>query len=251
MALFIERVLFERRWLTMNNFDFYPQGDEMLAIMQNAVRYTDYLGKMVREVLPASGNLLEVGSGDGQQTLKIIGPTDRLTLVETSPRQVEALTTYGYTVATDLAEFIGTELSGVFTLNCLEHIEDDSSLVRTIHDCLKVEGLLIIYVPAIPALYSSMDKRVGHFRRYTKGTLSQLLSENGFQISEIRFVDSLGVIPSLIYRFIPRASGEPSPLSIRIYDRLLFPISRLCDRLFSGLIGKNLFVVAKKCAAAA
>jgi hypothetical protein len=50
----------------------------------------------------------------------------------------------------------------------------------------------------------------------------------------------------LLYKLIPKTSGEPSARSIKIYDTLLFPVSLFLDRFFVKAFGKNLFLVAVK-----
>ena len=53
--------------------------------------------------------------------------------------------------------------------NVLEHIEDDAAAVRRFRSVLPEGGRLVILVPALPALYGSIDEAIGHFRRYTPG----------------------------------------------------------------------------------
>ncbi len=96
----------------------------------------------------------------------------------------------------------------------------------------------------MPILFSSMDKLVGHYRRYRRRELVALLAGAGFRVTTARYVDSVGVLPSLIYKMIPKASGEPSAKSLKFYDNYLFPISLVVDKVTAKLFGKNVFVVA-------
>jgi SAM-dependent methyltransferase len=210
--------------------------------MVYAPKYTSHVGVLVAKSLPMSGNLLELGSGDGQQTARVMLPTTRLTCIEQSPLRRNDLESSGYKVSIDLSGHIGSKSSALFTINCLEHIEDDLNVLKTIWDCLEPGGVLIIYVPAMPFLYSQMDYRVGHYRRYTKKSIYSKLKASGFTVSSFEYVDFLGVIASLTYKLLPNRSGEPSIRSVATYDRYFFPISRILDLLFKKFIGKNILV---------
>lgn len=221
-------------------------GAENLDLMENAVRYTAYVGQLVASELPTSGNILEFGAGSGSQTAHVLKPTERLTCIEINPELQETLTRRGYKVASGLSEISDYSQSCVYSINCLEHIEDDECVLNTLTNKIESGGKIIIYVPAMPILFSSMDKLVGHHRRYKRKSLNELVRSQGLSIVESHYVDSLGAIPSLLYRLIPNSSGEPSVRSLKIYDAFLFPVSKFCDRFFGKFFGKNLFVVAVK-----
>src|SRR5207244_311060 len=83
----------------------------------------------------------------------------------------------------------------VVMINVLEHIEDDQDIVRMAHQSLVPGGALVIYSPALRWLYSSYDKAVGHYRRYEKNPLEDLLRAAGFAVDRAKYMDSLGVLP--------------------------------------------------------
>lgn len=62
-----------------------------------------------------------------------------------------------------------------YSLDVLEHIEDDRQAIRGTYRVLKPRSLLVVYVPAMPCHYSSMDEKVQHFRRYMRKELSNKL----------------------------------------------------------------------------
>jgi hypothetical protein len=93
---------------------------------------------------------------------------------------------------------------------------------------------------------SSLDRKVGHFRRYTRRTAEQRLVESGFEIRESRYVDCLGFPATLAYKWFGSRRGELNPALIRIYDQMLFPVSRVLDRIFGSRAGKNLEIVARR-----
>ena len=58
-------------------------------------------------------------------------------------------------------------LEQAMLLDVLEHIENDKEFLILIKKKLKINGRLLITVPAFEKLWSSEDDAAGHFRRYT------------------------------------------------------------------------------------
>jgi len=102
-------------------------------------------------------------------------------------------------------------------------------------------------VPAIPFLYSEMDRAVGHVRRYRKIELQQKLVQAGFIPRTLEYRDAIGVAASLWLKVQGNRSAHPSRSLIQFYDKWLFPASQQLDKLgFSRIVGKNLLAVATK-----
>lgn len=140
----------------------------------------------------------------------------------------------------------GGDFDLVYSLNVLEHIDDDAAGARGFWECLKPGGRVRVFVPALPLLYTAMDERVGHVRRYRRGELIRLFERAGFVVDDCRYFDFLGFFATLAYR-VAGGSGTPSRLSATVYDRFAFPVSFLLDRLSGGRItGKNLIISAHK-----
>ena len=114
-------------------------------------------------------------------------------------------------------------------------------------ESLEGKAGLIRYKPPLPALqglYSKADKELGHFRRYRKKSLRELVEQAGFEVRRIRYFDIAGIIPWYVYFVLMRRSIGRSPVSL--YDRLVVPVMRPIERLITPPIGKNLLLVARK-----
>jgi SAM-dependent methyltransferase len=139
-------------------------------------------------------------------------------------------------------------LDFIYTSNVLEHIEFDEDIMRILASKLKSGGMIAIYVPAFPILFSNLDRNVGHYRRYTRVELVQKLSNSGFQEIRCNFNDSLGFFATFLLKLIRFKfnSGGEATLLMKIYDYFLFPISKVFDVLGCRyFLGKNLVASAK------
>jgi hypothetical protein len=132
----------------------------------------------------------------------------------------------------------------IYTVNVLEHIEDDERTLAQLFSRLKPGGRCFLYVPALQVLFSSMDRKIGHYRRYHKDNLLGMAARAGFVIDRAEYADSMGFFVTLLYKLVGSKQGNLSPTAVRIYDRVVFPVSRVFDALgCSRLFGKNLLVV--------
>lgn len=131
-----------------------------------------------------------------------------------------------------------------FYMNVLEHIEDDEEELRAMYSRLRRGGAALIFVPALPFLYSSYDKLVGHWRRYTKSELIGKIQSAGFELVEIRYVDFVGVFAWLLFCKIFRI--RLNSREVTLYDRIAVPFISGVENIMSPVIGKNLLAVAIK-----
>lgn len=136
------------------------------------------------------------------------------------------------------------EFDTIVYVNVLEHIEDDAAELVGAYQALKPNGHLLIFVPALPWLYSNLDKQVGHFRRYRKKGLVELVERARLPIARVRYFDIAGIIPWYInFVLLKNSIGGGS---VSLYDKLVVPPMRVIERLITPPIGKNLLLVAKK-----
>ena len=111
----------------------------------------------------------------------------------------------------------------IYSLNVLEHIEDDQAALGDFYEALRPGGKLVIYVPAFMVLHGAFDRRIGHFRRYTRRDLAEKLETAGFVVSRTVYSDTLGYFAALEHRFIGPADGALNRSALIVYDRFVFP----------------------------
>ena len=220
-------------------------GRDNLEAMKRATRYNDFLIRLIQENSVGS-QALDRGAGAGTFAKPIsAGGTNVLCMEPDNDLRAE-LAQSGLEVASSLEEISGGSIDYAYSLNVLEHIKDDHAAIVELYRCLKPGGRFLVYVPAFQVLYSQMDTHVGHFRRYRRKPLSQLLQTVGFDVSKAHYVDSLGFLATLVYKLVGDRSGSVSSGSVAFYDSVIFPLSRIIDFLGLGSFGKNLMVVATK-----
>lgn len=149
--------------------------------------------------------ILEIGSGIGNQT-RYFADRDRVIASDIDPYYVDILQSrfgqqdnvrmasfrFPLTEA-DRADLRQERIDTIVCLNVLEHIEDDEGTLRDCAAVLPEGGRLVLLVPAMRALYGTLDVHLSHFRRYEKAPLRQLLERTGFVVDDLRFVNRVAV----------------------------------------------------------
>lgn len=224
-----------------------PHGGENLEVMANAHNYNRYLQDLVRRYSHGAHSVVDFGAGIGTFSACLELPPENIHCVETEPSSRQEILKKGFNVYADVTELPAESMPYIFSLNVLEHIENDAAALQDLYRTLEPGGWLFIYVPAFQILYTSMDAHVGHHRRYRITSLMDCVTQAGFVIEESAYTDALGFFATLAFKIFDKP--EPAPLNARlveIYDRFVFPLSRLLSTPLAKILGKNVFVVARK-----
>lgn len=136
------------------------------------------------------------------------------------------------------------KFDSVVYVNVLEHIENDLEELEMVHTSLKDDGHVLIFVPALSWLYGELDRKVGHFRRYHKKPLNQLVKDAGFDVIFSYYFDVAGILPWYVSFVLFKA--EMSGANVQLYDRWVVPIMSRVETIIKPPLGKNILLVAKK-----
>ena len=132
-----------------------------LDIMSLAKKYNDHIYNWL--CTNDYSNILDFGAGNGTYCNRIkINNATALEVDEELRLQIKCQS------HTNLNEIKDDSFDLIYSLNVLEHIEDDLTVMKKLTTKLKDKGIIKILVPAKMELYSQMDKNVGHYRRYEK-----------------------------------------------------------------------------------
>lgn len=201
--------------------------------------------RLIRESTE-SKDLIDFGAGIGTFSKRLRTAGYHVRCIEPDPVQRQGLEKEGFDTLDNITSIPDDSATFVFSLNVFEHIEHDAIAIREVRQKLKPGGILLIYVPAFECLWTSLDEKLFHYRRYTKTTLRRLVEQEGFAVEEVRYADCLGFIAALVFRLLNRSASTLTPTTISFYDRWLFVPSRALDKLFGRWFGKNVYVLCRK-----
>jgi len=222
--------------------EFRYSGRDNLEVMREAKNYNSFLSKLVEKHCADWDRVVDFGAGTGTFSNSL---GNRVVCVEPDALNRRELEMQNLNNVAGIEELEDGYAQAVFSINVLEHIEDDEAMLGLLSKKMSDSGRLLIYVPAMPVLFSEMDRKVGHYRRYEKRDLAKKLEAAGFTMESIRYADTLGVFATLLYK-ATGGKGEINPIALRIFDQFVFPMNFVFDALVGWGLGKNLIAVAVK-----
>lgn len=232
--------------MTDHQKDFVYTGVDNLEVMLEAVRYNSFLTDLVLKHRTGSQAILDFGAGIGTFSEMVRNQGVEVHCMEIDSNQCEILHGKDFKVFSTIESIPDESYDFVFSLNVFEHIEKDLDAMKECARVLRPGGIVLTYVPAFQILFGDMDRKVEHYRRYTRSSLTSLAKGAGLKIHHTEYVDVFGYFASLVYNILSRGTGDINQKSIKIYDRYIFPSSRLIDNLTCSFIGKNVLSVAEK-----
>jgi SAM-dependent methyltransferase len=230
----------------MNASELNYTGVDLLETLEGATNYNSMLLDLVRESSQGRSRMLDFGAGTGTFAKLLRSKGIDVVCVEPDAQLAERLIRDGFLTFTDLKDVPDSSFEFIFTLNVLEHVKDDWSSFRQLASKLAKDGRLLIYVPAFQILWTTLDERVKHYRRYRRAALERLAQLAGLSVCKTRYVDSLGFFAALGFKIFGSKSGHLTVRAVSLYDRYVVPLSRLLDSLAGRLFGKNVYLIASK-----
>jgi len=222
------------------------EGVDVLEALEEARNYNRYLTALVVRCAGSVRCVLDFGAGIGTFSALVRDRGFHVRCLEVDERLAVILRSKGFETATDPGELLDESLDFIFTLNVFEHIENDAQVMRILANKLRMGGQLLAYVPALESLWTALDDRVRHYRRYTRASLTGLVESAGLEPIECRYADSLGCLAAWAFKLFGNKEGKLSSGAVRLYDRFVIPFSIVLDVVSRGFIGKNVYVLSKK-----
>jgi len=138
-------------------------------------------------------------------------------------------------------ELAGFAADSCVCLNVLEHIADDATALRAMASLLIPGGVIVLLVPAFPALYGPIDRNLGHYRRYTLDSLTRLAAETGLRVHKTHYVNCAGFFGWWLNSHILKRETQ-SEKQIATFERLVPALSWL-EGITRPPCGQSLFAV--------
>ena len=225
------------------------------GVLNNLTGTPQYLSWLAREIRPHIGEeVLEVGAGIGNISARLMSKRALYVAGEKDPLHLHALRNRFLrtpnVAVRRLDPEIPEDLAGlersfdtVLCLNVLEYLEDPGQVLASMRAALQPNGVLVVLVPNIPALFGTLDQRLGHKRRYSAEEARRLLESQGFAVEDIRSFNKAGAPPWWVHSKV-LGSKDINKAVLKIFDKTVWLWSRL-DRLMPWP-GLTLIAVARK-----
>jgi SAM-dependent methyltransferase len=257
-------------WATDKKSDSisYPdEGNELLAEIEEESFWFSHRNDVITtgvKNFPPSGVIFDIGGGNGFVAKGLIDAGFDCALVEPGISGASKAVERGVeNIFCATIESIGIEkksIPGIGLFDVIEHIEDDISFLKNLHSLMVSGGRLYATVPAYNLLWSKEDEFAGHFRRYTKDSISKVLEKAGFEIEYATYF--FRFLPPAIFAFrsIPSYLGKKSSASVnshkkehqvkkgivnQLLNKLLINELKLIKMKKQLLVGGSCFIVAK------
>ena len=196
--------------------------------------------------------VLEVGAGTGAMTRFLYGrelivATDKetpyLDRLRNAFRRVPGISVERLDLDTNEGLDLSRYAFDTATLiNVLEHTADDEAALRRVNQLLTPGGRIIVFVPAGKDLFGSMDRGIGHQRRYDRDELVDKLQRAGFEIEHASYQNRIARLAWRLNSMFGR-TALPAGQS-RVFDSIVPVLRRLeGDNPSTGL---SLIIVGKK-----
>ena len=227
----------------------------MLSVAQ-AAKFNQWMFETIRPFV--NGSVLEVGSGIGNISEFFLEHKFNITLSDYDDIYISQLESR-FSKYSNLEGILKIDLQHpefasyytslknkfdtVILLNVLEHLKDDKIALANAGFVLKPGGCLVVLTPSYQFMYSSLDKELGHYRRYTLKKLGHIFTMNNFEIQKKFYFNLLGII-AWLYGKLLKLKSIPSG-EMKFYNKLV-PLGKFLDRVFFYKAGLSVIMVARK-----
>ncbi len=208
-------------------------------------RFSRHIGRRIIEIETGIGNFTWLFS-DRELIIAIDIHESRVEYIKKRfQRHDNIVALKGDIADKELLKLSGHKPDTIVCINVLEHAKDDVAALSNMFHMLEHGGTLALLVPSYQSLYGSIDRVVGHYRRYEKKDLENKLAGAGFMIETMFYMNSLGVFGWFMNNRILKKEHE-SPTQAKVFDKLIVPWLRYVENIFRPPFGLSLITIAKK-----
>lgn len=236
--------------VAMKTTDFSYSGTELDALSAAP----NYYRFIARRFAPYAGaRAVEVGAGIGTFAEHLLRETSVRELVALEPadnnfpqlaqrlgHHAAVRAVHGY-LEDHVGEIVG--MDSLVAVNVLEHTPDDVAFLRAAHAVLRPGGAALVFVPAVQAVYGTLDDEFEHYRRYSKATLRRAFAEAGFREANLRHVNCLGLaawfMAGRVFKWRTLDASR-----VRFYDRWVVPWLTRAELAVEPPIGQSILAIA-------
>jgi len=232
-------------------------GEATLDVIAQAHRFNRWMYSTINPF--CHGRIFEIGSGTGNISRFFIEDHQQIMLSDfrkdycnnlsakfgNSPGvqgiEVLDLTDPGFDAR--FARHFG-KFDTVFALNVVEHIQDDVLALKNCYKLLANGGQVVILVPSYRKLFNGFDRELGHYRRYTKSSLSRVFARTGFQVVHKQYFNFTGIFGWYLSGNILKKKIIPGK-QMSLYNSLI-PVIKIIDKIVLSRAGLSTIMVGRK-----
>lgn len=132
----------------------------------------------------------------------------------------------------------------VCLMDVIEHTSRNDIVLQEIFRVLKPNGKFLMTLPALPFIFSKHDKEQGHFQRYTKTQIQQLLLNAGFIEKKISYFNIFLSFPIILIRLLSK-TVKPLEKLADFDSRLNYAISKktYANRMLTTIFSLESFLL--------
>jgi SAM-dependent methyltransferase len=195
--------------------DYPVDGHAVLGFEGGTGYWFDHRARAVVDVLTEATDartIWDVGAGTGAMSLRLARAGYEVVAVEPllagataiAKRQIGPV----FCGSLEALHLPDACLPIVGLFDVVEHLGDPSLLLGEVRRVLQPDGVVVVTVPALQALWSSSDESAGHHRRFTRSSLDTLMQANGFEPSTSGYIFASLVLPAFLLRALPYRLGR-------------------------------------------
>jgi glycosyltransferase involved in cell wall biosynthesis len=240
-----------RYWL-IDDLYAEPYGRAFLNNLTGTPQYLSWLTGVLRPHL--GDTVLELGAGIGnicgrlmgRRLLYVAADKDPLYLHALNNRFLRTPNVSVHKLDPDQPEEFhdaGGPFDTVLMVNVLESLDHPEAAVGAAAAILKKGGSMVVLVPQGAALFGSLDRALGHRRRFSQSDLRALFEKHGLQVRGVYQLNKIGTPGWWLYGKVLRRK-HINKLMLKIFDKTVWIWRRI-----EGLLpwrGLSLIAVAVK-----
>jgi glycosyltransferase involved in cell wall biosynthesis len=234
--------------------DLYAEnyGRQHLNNLTGTPQYIAWATALLRPHL--GDRVVELGAGIGDFTGRLMGRKLAYYACESEPVYLHALLNRFLKTPSvhvldlplaDAAAFaqLPAEFDTALVINSLELVADPAAILSRLTERLAPGGNVVLLVPHGPALFGSLDRELGHLRRFSRADITRLFTEAGLAVDSLHSYNRLATVSWWINSRLLR-SRSISRLTLKLFDKTIW-LWRLLDPLVP-LPGLSLIAVGRK-----